>query len=131
LTSGAADATTKFWCRSRPGDPFLEMQQAAQAEILGVEQPSVDTVKKQSATMPPLQKQVALPGMAIPGLGSPDAAPRPPPPPTAMRPPTAVRPRGRGLGDIRRGIARGSGVQKVRGRGRVPLPRGRGRRGKK
>lgn len=125
LTSGAADATTKFWCRSRPGDPFMELQQASQAEDLGIEQPVADAVKKHGATIPLLQKQGASAGMAIPGLGSPDAAPRPPPPPTAMRP------RGRGLGEIRRGTARGGGVQKVRGRGRVPLPRGRGRRGKK
>lgn len=33
LASGAADGGTKFWCRSRPGDPFFEQQQAQQEEL--------------------------------------------------------------------------------------------------
>ena len=35
LTTGAADTTTKFWCRARPSDPFFEHQRAAQAEMEG------------------------------------------------------------------------------------------------
>ena len=34
LVSGGGDAATKFWCRGRPGDPFLEQQRAAQMELL-------------------------------------------------------------------------------------------------
>ena len=34
LVSGGGDALTKFWCRGRPGDPFLEQQRAAQMELL-------------------------------------------------------------------------------------------------
>ncbi len=33
LTTGAADGATKFWCRSRPGDPLFEHQQAQQEEL--------------------------------------------------------------------------------------------------
>ena len=34
LVSGGGDAAIKFWCRGRPGDPFLEQQRAAQMELL-------------------------------------------------------------------------------------------------
>jgi len=33
LVTGASDAATKFWCRGRPGDPFMEQQEAEQAAL--------------------------------------------------------------------------------------------------
>jgi polyadenylation factor subunit 2 len=34
LVSGGGDASIKFWCRGRPGDPFLEQQRTAQLELM-------------------------------------------------------------------------------------------------
>lgn len=74
LTTGAADTFTKFWCRSRPSDPFFEHQKAAQAEMEG---------DMGGATAPVKQPQVVQPSVpqakAIPGIGS---TIQPPPPPS-------------------------------------------------
>lgn len=72
LTTGAADACTKFWCRSRPSDPFIEQQRTAQAQMDGdtiIEKPREAPI--QAPTIVQTQHR------AIPGIGS---MVQPPPP---------------------------------------------------
>lgn len=118
LTSGSADTTTKFWCRSRPGDPFFEQQQAAQADMDDTtgEQPDVVT-KKTPVVAPPISKQV----QAIPGLGTAPksmvSAPKLPRHRTNVEPPRALPVRG-GVQKARSSVTsgRGRGGRTTRGR---------------
>lgn len=137
LVTGSSDATTKFWCRARPGDPFMAQQEAERAELAtvmaGKEEKPIETAVNAVPAMhiPP----AVLPGLqlksgpSIPGLGQAGPPPPPPPPP----PPTApMAPGSSTAEDFRvprapfgRGGRRGRAVMRgERGRGRG---RGRGR----
>ncbi|KAI8113734.1 hypothetical protein M9435_003727 [Picochlorum sp. BPE23] len=135
LTTGAADACTKFWCRCRPGDPFFEQQQAAQMEEIGME----GVVEPPRPVAQPIRAPVVHAPQVIPGLGG---GPVPPPPP-AVKPMIPAR-GARGAATAVRRVAvprdahRAAAVPLGRGRGTHVPPRGgvqkkkrvvRGRRG--
>jgi len=67
LTTGAADACTKFWCRSRPSDPFFEQQHAAQVEM---EDYGTADHQQPVAMHKPVATQQPHSKMSIPGLGT-------------------------------------------------------------
>ena len=79
LTTGAADAATKFWSRGRPGDPFIEQQEAEQAELAALVEGEVaksGPIKAPPPTLfapPPTVtgagKSSAAANAAIPGIG--------------------------------------------------------------
>lgn len=109
LTTGAADTTTKFWCRARPSDPFFEHQKAAQAEMTGdiIENAPV---RQQPIVQPPTQQ-----AMTIPGIGS---TMQPPPPPSnpmvsAQRLQTRIQKgKSSALAVTSRAAARGRGIRR-------------------
>ena len=121
LTSGAADATTKFWCRSRPGDPFFEQQKTSQAESKGIGT-SEPARAMPSVPVPPVPPAPPKATPVIPGLGS-AAAKHPIPPPQPVG-------RGKGVLAPRGGVVKRTVVKGGPGRGRaVRGRRGRGGRG--
>ena len=78
LVTGASDAATKFWCRGRPGDPFIEQQEAEQAELAALaegEAAAAAPVRAPAPALfappPPLSSLAAGGGggAAIPGIG--------------------------------------------------------------
>lgn len=70
LATGAADAATKFWCRARPGDPFMEQQEAEQAELAAALSGEAAAAAPIKAPAPILfaPSSSAAPS-AIPGIG--------------------------------------------------------------
>lgn len=89
LVSGSSDATTKFWCRARPGDPFMAQQEAERAELASVmaateerpvgeatPPPAMPAMQMPPAVLPGLHPKSGIQIPSIPGLGQ--AAPAPP-----------------------------------------------------
>lgn len=82
LTTGAADFAVKFWCRARPGDPFMDEQQEEQRELAAAAraeaaQPQAVAPRPQQARDLPLPGLFAPAGAAvhIPGIGQAAAVP--------------------------------------------------------
>lgn len=73
LATGSADAATKFWCRARPGDPFMEQQEAEQAELAAALSGEAATSAPVKALAPTLFSPSNVEGgagpSAIPGIG--------------------------------------------------------------
>ncbi|KAG7669287.1 hypothetical protein Ndes2526B_g05588 [Nannochloris sp. 'desiccata'] len=77
LVTGASDAATKFWCRGRPGDPFMEQQEAEQAALAAMAGEEAATTAPIRAPPPALFSGTGIAGgssgsqgmAAIPGIG--------------------------------------------------------------
>jgi hypothetical protein len=76
LVTSASDAATKFWCRGRPGDPFMEQQEAEQAALAAIAGEEAATTAPIRAPPPALFSGAGVAGAgssqglaAIPGIG--------------------------------------------------------------
>ena len=72
LATGASDAATKFWCRTRPGDPFMEQQEVEQAELAALVEGETAPVRAPQPTLfapPPTIVGGSSAPAAIPGIG--------------------------------------------------------------
>lgn len=78
LMTGSSDATTKFWCRARPGDPFMEQQEAEQAELaaLAENEAPVRALAPSLYSGPPALATPSERHAAIPGIGEAVARPK-------------------------------------------------------